>query len=247
MNNTTNYILTIDDFDYTKCPITSGDNNIIINAHSCPLRHDYPIPVVNTPFDAMQTFNNELTHFRYIVNNLPKTKYIQISHYRRYFTNLPSEGDNIFNQFKVALPRPLLFLYSVRNQFRFCHRDVADLVECFNVMEYLYPEYTKTAEEVLNGNKFYMCNMSIMKVNEFCDYVHFLSTIIDEFCDRRGYSQMYDLRKQGYDDYQSRLGGFLIERLGTVYFTHNYNPDEIMHLPVSLINIPKIKPNTQLI
>ena len=86
-----------------------------------------------------------------------------------------------------------------------------DLDTMIQIIHEMYPEYTKAAEEYLEGSRAYFCNMYIMKKNIFYDYCTWVFGLLDEFCNR---TDLTDL-----DEEQLRTPGHLAERLWGIYFS----------------------------
>lgn len=203
----TNYILTVKDFKSDRL----RDTDIIINSGEA-LRGDYPCEVVNTPSDPLQLYNNEITAFRWILANPPSTDYISIQHYRRYWEYIPSADE--LKGYDIVLPTHMIF--NLRQQYAACH-DIRDLEFALGIVRELFPDIDCS---FIDGNIFYPCNISLQRTEDFLRYAEFLVTVIDEFARRRGYSTLDDIDKDS--EYQKRIGGFVAERLGTIYFLNNY-------------------------
>lgn len=89
-----------------------------------------------------------------------------------------------------------------------------DLVK--TIIDELTPEYSRSADAVLNGATLSFCNMYIMKKAIFFEYCEWLFKILDEFCKRADMSN--------YSTEALRTPGHLSERLVNV-FLDKYQKD----------------------
>ena len=86
---------------------------------------------------------------------------------------------------------------------------IKDLDYCIKLIEQKYPEVAKYTH-VLNDRKAYFANMFIMKKEIFGDYCSFLFDILEDFEKNNDFSD--------YNTQQSRVVGYLAERLSNIYF-----------------------------
>jgi hypothetical protein len=182
----------------------------------------------------------ELTALYWAWKNLLTDEYIGLSHYRRYFlfnyksifsldrlpirnvTNRvlslisPQKKDikEILNNFDVILPYQKKLFLSVREDY---YRDKVCYPKDFDIMEQVvlekYPEYKNSVLEVFNGNKIHHFNMFVLRRDKFDDYMKWLFNILFE-CENR-------IETTNYSQTESRVFGFLAERLFTLYIHHN--------------------------
>ena len=145
-------------------------------------------------------FNRNLTH-------TIKSQSIAYNEARKLHGYLEQE----LLQYDVFVPEAILFKDTLKEQFVQNHFE-----KDFDFLEQLihrqYPNFTETFDEVFNGNILYAYNMFIMKKEYFINYVNWLFEVLFFM------EQKIDI--SGYDAYQSRLFGFIAERLFTVYFYH---------------------------
>ena len=107
-----------------------------------------------------------------------------------------------------------------------------------NIIKEIKPEYYKTAERTSKGRKFYYGNIFIMKKEDFFKYCEFVFDILFEFDRRNNFTsdeQVLDYTKKLFnisDDYikQSRLDGFLAERLSNIFFNAYFKKIKIFDL-----------------
>lgn len=88
-----------------------------------------------------------------------------------------------------------------------------DLDCAISVISERYPEYKQTAIDYLQSNCSYDCNMYILKADLFNDYMSFLFDILFEVEKRRDFS-LYNMN-------ETRVLGFLAERLFGIWFVYN--------------------------
>lgn len=93
-----------------------------------------------------------------------------------------------------------------------------DIDLMLTVISELYPEYSACANKYMNSVKSYICNMFIMKKQEFHRYCKWIFDILFEVERRADFSQ--------YSDYAYRVMGFLGERLLGIYITYLKNRSE---------------------
>ncbi len=108
-------------------------------------------------------------------------------------------------------------IISVKKLYKISHR-LSDLKTTLKIIKDKYPDYYQTAKEYINSKKSSYFNMVIMKKEIFNDYCQWLFDILFEAEKRI---------KIPSDPYQSRVFGFLGERLLNVYINYhtftNYN------------------------
>ncbi|MCL1944450.1 MAG: DUF4422 domain-containing protein [Firmicutes bacterium] len=112
--------------------------------------------------------------------------------------------------------------------YRYHHNSTKDLDFVIDYLKKNYPSYTKYIDEYLftkSLNKQYFGNIFIAKKQAFMDYCKWLFEILFAFQEQKDYSNL--------DLYQSRIPGFLAERLFGIYIYHAQatNPNlKILHV-----------------
>lgn len=177
----------------------------------------------------------ELTAIYWAWKNLKLDKYdyIGLCHYRRYFTgkikksiflkkNIKLRRKSIMKEIEyreilkghdIILPKKTLLnekfeILTVKEQYSRSHnkRDI-ELVR--GVIKNLYPEDVVFFDEIMMQKRIYMYNMFVMS-----------KTFFDEYCEWL-FNILFSLEKcidiSNYDEYQSRVYGFLGERLFNVW------------------------------
>lgn len=224
----------INDEDETYKPIIVGANN-------CSFKHTNYLS--DNVGDNISDRNNkycELTALYSAWKDSSTENYIGLSHYRRYFLfnyksmynldRLPvrdaskyflklidpdkNEIVEILNKHDVILPYQKKLILSVREDY---YRDKVCYKKDFDIMEQVvlekYPDYNISVSEVFNGNKIHHFNMFIFKKDKFDNYMKWLFDVLFE-CEKR-------IDTSNYSVVESRVLGFLAERLFTLYIHHN--------------------------
>jgi hypothetical protein len=177
-------------------------------------------------FGLDDKFWSEIYHFFYVSDNCEIGKYIGFCHYRRYFSfmNDVPNMDDIFSKYDVILGYPITFDGGVYDQYCTNHnKNDIDLIE--GIIKEDFSDYYNSFKEVMKSNKFYLCNMFIMKKEIFLEYIWFIKNVMKEYIKRIGgdFDSYFKDNKENYKirnfpvNYQYRLGGFLCERLTNVF------------------------------
>lgn len=176
----------------------------------------------------------------YMLKNLPKDlklkKYVGFCHYRKWFEfldNIP-DMDVIFKEYDVVAAVPFSFTnLTVREHYAKYH-NVEDLDIVENIIKEKFTDYYESFETVMNGRKMYPFNMFIMKKEDFLEYISFISAVLNEYVKIVG----TDIEKRIKDnvdkylksfepnstiEYQYRIGGYLAERLTSVFINKKFN------------------------
>ena len=178
----------------------------------------------------------ELTGHYWLWKNGPKTKYVGINHYRRYFdfnhklpygtnlydttlqeigknfSNLP-DLDAVFSKYDIIIAKPNIHpLCGALNYKLLRISNDYDILE--KVIAEKYPEYWTSYYKVMYlNNKFSSYNMFIMRHDLFDDYSKWLFDILFEVEKRISISEYPD---------QARVFGYMSEYLLNV-FIHYHN------------------------
>lgn len=189
----------------------------------------------------------ELTGHYWLWKNGPKTKYVGINHYRRYFdfshklpygtnlfdttlqdidknfSNLP-DLDTIFSKYDVIVAKPNIHpLCGAANYKMVRISNDYDILE--KVIIEKYPDYWKSYYDVMyRNNKFSSYNMFIMRRDLFNDYSEWLFNILFEVEKRISIS--------AYPD-QARVFGYMSEYLLNVFI--HYNGLKAKKVPVLMV------------
>ena len=206
------YICTHTDFEL---PEQVKDGYTILSCR--PLNSEYRVQievVAENAITPMQYAYAEGYHIRHLLEH-SKEDWIGINQYRKYFFDVPA------NRTVLPIPRK----YNMHAQYADSH-NINDLLECERIIDDYYPQY-KCEYDQLN---LYHCNMFVMRRYDFEQYCNFVFGVLEHFNDRHNLRTDADVykfvesRAEQYSDrhdakYQSRLQGYLFERIGTIFFT----------------------------
>ncbi len=184
----------------------------------------------------------ELTGMYWAWRNLT-CEYIGLCHYRRYFSHKSSSTEmydkhravfsevdyqKLLKSYDVILPKKRnYFIETVRSQYEHGHYK-SDLDEVERVVAELYPEYSTAFTTVMNRTKLHIFNMFVMrkeKFDEYCKWLFDILFVLEKRIDISGYSQ-----------YQSRVFGFLSERLFNVWLER----EKLKIVEVDVVNLEPI-------
>jgi hypothetical protein len=112
----------------------------------------------------------------------------------------------------AILPAPLILKGSVRMHYEQHHRS-ADLALLENIIRQKQPEYQQAFVEVMEGHVLYPYNMFVLPREIFDQFIPWWFGILEDF------ERQVDLSQ--YTGYQTRILGYLSERLLTVWFKKN--------------------------
>ena len=161
----------------------------------------------------------ELTALYWIWKNVD-ADYIGLEHYRRYFCRknifkavvlTKKKIIKILNKYDVILPRKGDLKQSVYEDYSQMHF-ASDLDICRAIIELEFPEFLGDFDAVMNMHCISACNMFIMSEVLMSEYCQWLFKILFAA------EQQIDLT--GRNVYQSRVFGFLSERLFNVWLHH---------------------------
>ena len=207
------YICTHTDFELPE-RIREGYRILSLKA----LEKEYPIPVEvvkENPLSLMQYAYAEGYHICHIYMN-SEYQWIGVNGYRKYFFDMPSD--------MTVLPVPRRF--NMYKQYEDAH-NIRDLDLCLNIIDDQYKDFVCDYKSL----QLMPCNMFQMRRYDFEQYCKFVFGVLDEFNYQRGLYCDDDVRQYVESTrgewtkhdakYQSRLQGYLMERIGTIFF-HKY-------------------------
>ena len=195
-------------------------------------------------------FYSELTRIYWIWKNYPIKEYIGFCHYRRYFRffdEIPNM-DEIFKDYDIILPSSY-GCSSVIKQYQNSH-NVQDYKVALAIIKKYYPDYYQTALEFsVHSKEFYINNCFIMKREMFFKYCEFIFPILEKYLHYIGATSMEDVEKHVTENkenylktqspnnqiwYQCRIGGFLAERLFSIWLLKNVPKEKIYNIPIKV-------------
>ncbi|MHC3401823.1 DUF4422 domain-containing protein [Aeromonas veronii] len=133
----------------------------------------------------------------------------------QYKYGLNSETvNNMMSKYDIILPKPFdvrsVGCKSVRHHYNTApHHFAKDLMLVQQIIQEKYATYFDAMTEALDGNLLFPTNIFIFNREVFCDYNEWLFGIISEFEVRADF--------KGYNIQESRVIGYLAERLFTIY------------------------------
>ena len=198
--------------------------NIIVDEKS-QLKDNYNLNVLHA--EEGKLFNK-----RKYQNGTLSSKYIGFNHYRRYFDfgdNIP-DLDYIFNNYDVILNKIWKIKETVREQY--CQSHICSKYDqILDIIKVTKPDYYEAALKVSKDKKLYICNLFIMKKEDFYKYCEFMFAILFEFDKRNNftsdkevlnYTKTIFYNNISEANYQSRLEAFLSERISNIFYTKNF-------------------------
>ena len=226
------FIMTHKDFiNYRKNPVYT-----IVADDKSQLKKKYNLSVIYADKGKLYKLNraySEMSQLYYIYqlykSGQINSKYIGLNHYRRYFIfkdNIP-DLDNIFKYYDVILNSPYIFKNGMKSQFCLYHI-CKNYDEMIDIIKDIKPDYYESAIKTINMTKIHFCNLFIMKKNDFFKFCEFMYDILFEFDRRHNFTSDKDVLsyvKNYYTInylYHSRIQAFLSERIGNIFYYHNF-------------------------
>ena len=169
------------------------------------------------------------------------SKYVGFNHYRRIFSfvnDIPNL-EKIFKNYDVILNNHVILNMTIKEQYYENHNG-DDIESVLNIIKEKFPEYYKSALKVLNSTKIYFCNIFIMKSDDFIKYGNFVFPTLLEFDKKYKFKNDKDVKNyvktinkykkiniynKTYENIiseQSRLEGYLLERLSNIFYYHHF-------------------------
>lgn len=192
------------------------------------------------------SFYSEILIYFDIAKRKDLKDYVGFCHYRKYFSfmdNIPIMDDS-FKECDVIAVKPKKFNGSIKGHYAKWHN-----VEDLEIVEYIigkkYPDYKEFTERYFNEGKLLLpCNMFIMKRDDFIKYVDFIKDVLDEYLNVVGMDiekriednkdkYLKDIEKfpqNGEVWYQYRIGGYLAERLTSLYILKNFSRIKVFRM-----------------
>lgn len=178
-------------------------------------------------------------------------EYIGNMQYRRLI-NFPVDFNftEFFNYYDICYSDTTL-QYNVYTQYKLSHikLHIDDLI---NIIRELYPDYIEDALDVYMNNKLITNEGFIMKRQDYIHYCEFLFNILFVFLKKYNITDKHSLYQYIINElagsnsnitieralsiyqyrYQAGIGGFLAERIFTIYANHNFKkPFRVEYVP----------------
>ena len=174
-------------------------------------------------------FYSELLQFFYVSENYKLKDYVGFCHYRRYFAfmdDIPNM-DEVFKDCDIITARPREGNANMREEYKRFH-NIEDLNIIEGIIEDKFPSYRNAMRTFLYGEIMFPYNMFIMKREDFLEYINFIKSVLDEYLKIVGTDivkriednkekYLKDFYPNNTIEYQYRIGGYLAERLTTVF------------------------------
>lgn len=204
------------------------------------LNKEYNLTIIETNKDNILALKrrgygeNSKIHYiwKLYKNGKLDSKYVGFVHYRRIFSfkdNIPNL-DEIFKNYDVILKRRTYFKCSIRQQYNIVHIPHF-LNESVDIIRANFPEYYQYAESALEKKWGNFGNIFIMKKTDFIKWGDFVFGVLFEFDKKYNLTTDEDIRNLIIKEvkykrlnvyYQSRLQGFLIERIGNIFYRRHF-------------------------
>ncbi len=217
----TNYVVTHKPF-FQALP--ENYKTIVVGNHNLVL----PNSIHDNTGDNISKKNKnycELTALYWIWKNDTTSDIVSLNHYRRLFLNnslfldrkslLDSKKEiRLLKNHDILLPFPMILMHlTVKDLLLRSRVRQKDLTELRLVILEKWPDYLAAYDEVMNGYEASYCNLFSMKKDLLNSYCEWLFDILFEL------EMRIDL--SDYSEYESRIFGFLSERLINVWVRKN--------------------------
>lgn len=229
MDNLKIFISTHVDFD---APVTGG-TYAVVSPNGCytgPLEHY----TADLPWVLKDNFYSELYMMTWVSRNIQLPEYVGFCHYSKYFPFLDEipTMEEILEGNVAAVPSQVTVNGNNYSFYGKCH-NIEDLETVGRIIMDTRGDYYDAFQTMCDINWLIPYNMFIMRREHFMAYIQFINGILDEYLknvgtDIHGYvTRNYRKYLKPYDKnqditYQERIGGFLAERLTTVFFLRNF-------------------------
>lgn len=224
MKNLDIFVCSFSDF---SCPVKNPSYRVV---DSRLLNKIYKI---NNCFDDKDV--GEIYHICFVKNFVDLKDYVGICHYRRFFDfmdNIP-DLDSLFQTHDIILLSPEIYRPTTKSQYAGCH-NIEDIDIAEQIIKNKFPDYYDSFIKFFNQQKFFPCNMFIMRKEDFINYVEFIESFIKEWANVVGTNMRQRVidnkKKYGDVEYQSRLLGFVLERLTNVYIFNHFKNEKCFNM-----------------
>ena len=210
------YICTHTDFDSSIF-----QNGIIISANKLHNQYDLPIIYADNDLNPLQ-YNYAEGYMIYdIWQKDNKSEFIEINHYRRHFKTINTPDE-------IILPVPLACNMII--QYAQCH-NINDLLQIFNIIDNYFPKYSMNYKNI---EMLFPCNMFKLPHEDFNKYCEFVFSVLEIYNNIMKFKSNNDVEMRMASHfapqlikYQSRLQGYLFERIGTIFFLNYFRNKKI--------------------
>lgn len=179
----------------------------------------------------MKRAYSELSNILWIKKNVQLKKYVGFCHYRAYydFVDNPFDIEQGFENGDYDAIALYMYIKNVQAHYEFCHNK-NDWNLAKEIIATNYPGLAEKFEMFCRGSQFHPRSMSIVPVDTFMKMSDFTFNVLNEFDKKRGFETDEDVIRYvsehsadyrhvdepcGSDLYQSRIHGYLGERLNS--------------------------------
>lgn len=180
------------------------------------------------------SFYSELILYKYIAERKHLPAHVGFCGYRKYFSFLDNVPDipALLEQYDAIAATPVRVKPDVRSQYARCH-NVKDMDIVGDIIREHHPDLWPTWEWSLRQPELYACNMFILRREDFRELMATLFDILDRYVAVTGtdidgrvaaHPQDYHIGMNRISTvhYQSRIGGFLGERIVNALLRHRF-------------------------
>ena len=209
----------------------------ILTGHNC-LNNTYDLPIYEEGYGKytyIQKYVNEFTRMHWASENITLKDYVGFCHYTRFFNfydNVP-DVNMLFKTHDIIVKKPThSSLGNIIQQYTTYH----NMGDYYIIRKIIHDLHGISYADIERCENYLIpCNIFIMPVNKFGEYVRFVSSIIDEFLKIMQFKSGEDIVQHVKDnwvfynkfgmtiEYQSRIVAFLIERITTIFIGLNFN------------------------
>ena len=183
----------------------------------------------NLPLD--DSFYSILWHMYHVWKNVKTAEYVGFCHSNLYFGFLDDVPDmeKAFEEVDAIVTNPIDFAKPVFQQYAESH-NVKDLELVGEIIKEKFPDYESAYTYTMENSKFIPNNVFIMKKTDFNEFCEFAFGVLDEFLKKIG-TNIEKHIQENLDNYtttnksviyQSKIGGFLGERLLNVFINKKF-------------------------
>lgn len=180
---------------------------------------------------------------RYLYNHPELLKdYVGIAHYRRFLKTVIDNPESIKDLVNThgAIVAPII-KFGLGKTSVLEHHPKPEGVTFIETVKEVIPEYNDIFEEFLNTNGFHVCNIFVMKKEDFLEMCEMCFKVLDAFDKKANLKNNKDVllrclkrQSEGYFNYpntdliwHSRLQGFYLEYLTHMYYIKKWGEDKI--------------------
>ena len=240
--------------DFNNSAIFNPNYKILVDERS-QLKKEYKLEIIPTNDPDNILYPKRIAYGEcskiYKIWNLYKSgnitsKYVGFFHYSKIFqfTNNIPDLDSIFQKFDAILIKRYIFKENNRQIFKRYHLPHF-LDESVEIIKEKFPEYTPYCNKYLNKKWANFCNIFIMKKDDFIKWGELVYAVILELDRRYNLTTDEDIKNLMREEikksrrkmdlnYQRRLEGFIVERIGGIFYEKNFQ--KIYEVPVINVN-----------